>query len=150
MPEMALRSGKVVLAVVAIGAVVGALAYAGRLAGRRESQPQLASPETPRSPPGTIAGQTEAQSPAPQTDSLHTIEWFVDRAGESGLQFVHFNGMSGALYFPEIMGPGVGLLDFDNDGDLDVFLPQGQMLGAGKTLSDAMFPPKVAPKVVCA
>jgi enediyne biosynthesis protein E4 len=72
--------------------------------------------------------------------------WFVDRAAETGLAFVHFNGMSGAMFFPEIMAPGVGLVDFDNDGDLDVFLPQGQMLGTGKTLSQALFPPKVPPQ----
>jgi hypothetical protein len=69
-------------------------------------------------------------------------EWFVDRAAETGLDFVHFNGMSGEKYYAEHMGPGVALFDYDNDGDLDVFVPQGQMLGAGKTLSQALFPPK--------
>ena len=69
-------------------------------------------------------------------------EWFVDRAVQSGLDFVHFNGMSGEKYFAEHMGPGVALFDFDNDGDLDVFIPQGHMLGAGKTLAQALFPPK--------
>src|SRR5690242_5247768 len=61
-------------------------------------------------------------------------EWFVDRAKETGLDFVHFNGMSGAQYYAEHMGPGVALLDYDNDGDLDVFVPQGQMLGSGRKL----------------
>ena len=37
--------------------------------------------------------------------------------------------MSGKFYYPEIMAPGVALFDYDNDGDLDVFLVQGQMLG---------------------
>ena len=55
--------------------------------------------------------------------------WFEERASAAGIDFVHFNGMSGERYYPEIMAPGVGLLDYDNDGDLDVYLVQGQMLG---------------------
>src|SRR5712691_3154434 len=69
-------------------------------------------------------------------------EWFIDRAADAGLDFTYFNGMSGAVYYAEHMGAGVALFDYDNDGDLDVFLVQGQMLGAGKTLKDALFPPK--------
>ncbi|PYR15545.1 MAG: CRTAC1 family protein [Acidobacteria bacterium] len=45
--------------------------------------------------------------------------WFADTAPQSGLTFTHFNGMSGEFYYPEIMPPGVALLDYDNDGDLD-------------------------------
>ena len=68
-------------------------------------------------------------------------EWFTDRARDSGLDFVHFNGMSGAFYFPEVIPPGVALLDYDSDGDLDVFVPQGQMLGK-HALSEALRPPQ--------
>jgi enediyne biosynthesis protein E4 len=58
------------------------------------------------------------------------MEWFTDRAQESGLTFTHFNGMSGHYYYPEIMGPGVALFDYDNDGNLDVYVTQGQPLGS--------------------
>jgi hypothetical protein len=76
------------------------------------------------------------------TSKAPAAAWFADRANELGVDFIHFNGMSGELYYPEIMGPGVGLLDYDNDGDLDIYVVQGQMLGDGKTLKDATFPPQ--------
>jgi enediyne biosynthesis protein E4 len=69
------------------------------------------------------------------------VEWFTDRAGESGLDFVHFNGMTGAFHFPEVIPPGVAVFDYDNDDDLDVFVPQGQMLGE-RALSEALNRPQ--------
>jgi len=80
------------------------------------------------------------------TQTTMPAEWFVDRAAAVGLDFTHFNGMSGAQYYAEHMGPGIALFDYDNDGDLDVFLVQGQMLGAGKKIDQALYPPKTPPR----
>jgi hypothetical protein len=77
-------------------------------------------------------GQSQATKPA------QSAEWFTDEAHAAGLDFTHFNGMSGHFYYPEIMAPGVALIDYDNDGDLDVYVTQGQMLSVdGKALPAA-------------
>lgn len=66
---------------------------------------------------------------------------FRDATQDAGLNFRHFTGATGDFLMPEIMGSGCALLDYDRDGDLDVFLVQGGMLAEKKTMRDASFPP---------
>lgn len=65
---------------------------------------------------------------------------FRESAAATGLLFQHFNGMTGAYYFPEMTGIGGGLIDYDGDGDLDVLFRQGTMLASGETVEQALFP----------
>ena len=65
---------------------------------------------------------------------------FKDAAGEVGLRFQHYNGMTGKLFLPEIMGSGAALFDYDNDGDLDVFIVQGNILEPDSKPANTLFP----------
>jgi hypothetical protein len=65
---------------------------------------------------------------------------FKEVAEQVGLKFQHYNGMTGKFYLPEIMGSGAALFDFDNDGDLDVFLVQGNVLEPNTRANGTQFP----------
>ena len=65
---------------------------------------------------------------------------FEDVAEAAGLRFTHFNGMTGGFTLPEITGSGAAVLDYDGDGDLDVYLVQGNLIGPGTTMADALLP----------
>jgi tetratricopeptide (TPR) repeat protein len=60
------------------------------------------------------------------TDAKPVIPRFEDDAETAGLRFIHQSGGSkGRLIPPITASGGVGLLDFDKDGWLDVYLVQG-------------------------
>ena len=63
---------------------------------------------------------------------------FVESARALGIDFVHFNGMTGSYLLPEVFAPGAALFDYDNDGDLDAFLIQGRLIEPGKVSTDAL------------
>jgi len=50
---------------------------------------------------------------------------FVDVTSPAGVQFHHYASQTAKKYMLEIMGSGVALFDFDNDGRLDIFLVNG-------------------------
>jgi len=67
---------------------------------------------------------------------------FKEMAVEMGLNFVHDHGGTDQKFYVETMGSGCALLDYDNDGDLDVFFLQGAPLPGWKkkrTLRNQLF-----------
>ena len=74
-------------------------------------------------------------------DQVISTPLFSEVASRVGLDFKHFNGAGGEYYLPEIVGSGVALLDYDGDGDLDVYLIQSTMLEPAKKPAQSWFAP---------
>ena len=62
-----------------------------------------------------------AGAPAPEVR-------FVDATQTAGIEFEHRNSATPSKYLLETMGGGVALLDYDNDGRLDIFFTNGARL----------------------
>ena len=70
---------------------------------------------------------------------LFVASLFKEVADQVGLKFQHYNGMTGKFYLPEITGSGAALFDFDNDGDLDVFIVQGNVIEPNSKPNSTLF-----------
>src|SRR5436853_2992436 len=82
----------------------------------------------------------KSQSTRRTSDARVSSNVFDEVADKVGLKFRHYNGMTGKLFLPEVMGAGAALFDFDNDGDLDVYLVQGSVLAPTDQPSRTLFP----------
>ncbi len=52
-------------------------------------------------------------------------DWFVDVASKVGIDFQHQDARFGAKYYIETAASGGGWIDYDDDGDLDLYLING-------------------------
>jgi len=67
--------------------------------------------------PAPVAPVRQAEVKA---EALPAVK-FVEITKEAGIAFVHDNGALGEKLLPETMGSGVAFLDYDGDGDQDLF-----------------------------
>ena len=80
---------------------------------------------------------TAPQFPSPVT--------FTDITAQTKINFHHFSSPTNQKYLPETMSAGVALIDFDNDGLLDIFFTNGALIreemakNAAPDKSDAKF-----------
>jgi enediyne biosynthesis protein E4 len=60
--------------------------------------------------------------------ALPLMPRYENVTGKSGIDFKLISGSSSKAYILESMGGGVGLVDYDNDGWVDIYLVNGSTL----------------------
>ena len=67
-----------------------------------------------------VVGCQKNSTPAPGPGA--SGNWFEDVTEKVGLKFVHDAGPLGRFFMPQSVGSGGAVLDYDNDGRLDIYL----------------------------
>ena len=111
-----------------------ALIRDGKVGQPGPARPVLVPPEDAARPERRLAGMSlaelckdlrRANRDAGSAGLPGVAPRFGDGAGTAGLRFVQQNGATPLKRLPETMSGGVGLLDYDGDGWLDVYVVQG-------------------------
>ncbi len=93
--------------------------------------PSCSKTATDSVPPKSPTDDIEATAPA------HSVRFdFVDLSATSGMEGAYRNGEStNNKSIVESLGGGVGAIDFDRDGNLDILLPGGGEIESGQPLT---------------
>jgi hypothetical protein len=85
----------------------------------------------PRTEPAATGTTLVATRPRPADRQEPSPFRFTEVARESGIDFVHFSGMTAAKHSPTANGSGVAIFDYDGDGRLDLYFATATLLPLG-------------------
>lgn len=86
----------------------------------------------------------EVKRPATTAPQFPSTVQFTDITAQTKIDFRHFASPTPLKYLPETMGAGVGLIDIDNDGLLDIFFTNGALIE--EKMPNGKMPEKTEPK----
>ena len=75
----------------------------------------------------SVADNDQGLLPTASTEAYRGY-WFTDVASRSSFAYRSNNDFTGRKYFPQPMCGGVGVIDYDNDGRMDLFFTNGAKL----------------------
>ncbi|MEY4180932.1 MAG: hypothetical protein RLY70_4507 [Planctomycetota bacterium] len=91
--------------------------------------PRDTTPRDTTSRDTTSRDTTSSATTSSATTSSDT-DWFEDATPASGIEFTYRTGVEGNQFtILETVGGGVAFIDYDSDGDQDLFFPGGGMIG---------------------
>ncbi|PQO44773.1 CRTAC1 family protein [Blastopirellula marina] len=103
------------------------------------AQPEASEPASPMA--AKLPSQLQRE---PNTRQLQDEDWFQDVAEASGVKHAFRSGYQGALYtLLETVGGGVSMVDFDQDGDIDLFFTGGGVIQDGSPVEISGLPSKL-------
>jgi tetratricopeptide (TPR) repeat protein len=105
--------------------------------------PKLADRLSDLKPTATAGSGHRSSARVPPIESqLSPSPAFTDDAEAVGLRFTFDNGQTTQHLLPETMSGGIGLIDYDGDGWMDVYCVQGGSLEGQANSSLALDPPR--------
>jgi hypothetical protein len=85
------------------------------------------------------SGSPQSQPATSPSSSKATSPWFTNIASKSSIDYKTNNDFTGRKYFPQPMCGGVAVLDYNNDGWMDLFFTNGAKLPDLRKTSSAYF-----------
>ena len=77
-----------------------------------------------------FAGCSETHSESSSIPVKNNANWFLDESEKQEINVPWISGDTGEFNMPEIIGGGGAVLDYDKDGDMDLYIVQGGSLGS--------------------